>query len=385
MKNAALVFACALGAASAARFTDVPKGMCFKCEINCMQDCTAKFHEEVMKDDMTSFLQVAEPKPSSDLAKMPDKIVADYITRLHSASAKGCVKKQGCNLAMQCAKSVDNVLKARLQDEQLEHASQELDYGHDIHKKGKAWTDVASQEVTIADLPKFHVATDQHAHAATGAVSEHDLRTLDASHGLATRFGGHLRLISSKTNKTGLAPTGEAPDPFPLHPVKRQVFAKGQQTLFQCMQYCFAATCGCEDSPMTGTVSKTQELTKAAIASGFHTDTPPTWKYSRATKEQCGAGVKKLIKGLYIIYHAGPDGTYEVCSKGMFKAKAGVSGALGLTDPLEDMYKCDCGVNRLDCNEPDFGCKWNDKNNRCEFGAMHNTMCYYRYKTDKTL
>jgi len=104
-----------------------------------------------------------------------------------------------------------------------------------------------------------------------------------------------------------------------------------------------------------------------------------------ATKEQCGAGVKKIIKDLYIDYFPGVGGVVEVCSMEYFKLRAGASGALGLTDPSEDKEKCDCGVNRLDCHEPDFGCSWNEIRGFCEFKALKHTRCYHRYKTDPTL
>jgi len=379
LAKVAVVCAAVLGAVSGRRLRrDVPLGQCFGCEVNCINDCVQKYDAEVIKPD--AFLQM--DKPSSP--KMEKKIAQDYVHRMLQAEGKqGCVKETGCNLAAQCAKSVENQMIAEAKQEREQHADHELDFAHDtVSKDHKKWTDVSAQEVTIADLPSFHAATDaaenKRAHSQHGAASQADLDKLDSFHSSAKL---HLA-------QTALAPVPDQTSYYPLHPVKIGVFSNGQQSLTQCMRYCFATTCGCEDSGLTGGAGGTgtmQKLAKAGADSGFHTDTSPQWRYKKATKDQCGKGVGKLIKGLYIIYYAGPGGTFEVCSDKMFKAKAGTSGALGLTDPLEDQYKCDCGINRLDCNEPDFGCSWDETSDRCEFKAMHNTVCYHRYKTDVTL
>lgn len=370
---------------------DVPDGMCFKCEVNCIQDCTSKFHTEVMKDDMAGFMQLAKStskKPSQEVAKTAEQIKTlgeHYISQLKAEGTRTCTPQRGCQIAQQCAVSMENQIRAVSEHEIQQKASKELDYAARKMEGGKehrAWTDVSSEQVTIMDLPKFTAPTSAHGPVQHEASDRAEV-TLDRSHRNSGSLGGHLRLYQN--NKTQLAPVDTGPMKYPLHPVKIGVFSKGGQTLTQCMMYCFAATCGCEDSPMTGTVEKTQELVKAAGASGYHTDTPPHWRYRKATKEECGAGVNKVIEGLYVVWRPTDEGTAEVCSDKMFKLKAGVSGALGLTDPLEDKMKCDCGINRLDCHEPDFGCSWSKTMQRCEFKAMHNTICYTRYKTDKTL
>jgi len=367
--------------------TDVPKGMCFDCEVSCIKDCSAKFESEVMKDDMQSLLQASKkvnmsalkvPNPNqAQLFKASKQLAKEYSNKFFTQSKHSCDAKKGCGIANQCVTSIENELanmdKQSLQDRD-EH---ELDRGKDvIEGRGhKAWTDVSAEDVTIADLPKVHLDTTPRLHSDR-AVSKEQMDTLDNAH----MKGGHLRFLGMASS---LAPVNKAPNPWPLHPVKLGVFSKGGQTLTQCLTYCFAATCGCSGQGIVSDASM-PKMTKEAGKAGFYTDTKPAWKYSPATKEQCGAGVKKIIKGLFIDYYPGVGGVVEVCSAEYFKNKAGASGALGLTDPMEDAKKCDCGVNRLDCHEPDFGCSWNELG-YCEFKAAAHTRCFHRYHMDKTL
>merc|ERR1719408_1142153 len=111
---------------------------------------------------------------------------------------------------------------------------------------------------------------------------------------------------------------------FPLHSVKINVFAKGGMLMDQCLKYCLAATCGCEDAPG---FEKLEETVKANAAAGPGvTDTPASPQYRPAKIEECAKGMigKKVASGLYIKLEGGPGGMYEVCSKD-FLGKVGAS------------------------------------------------------------
>lgn len=384
---------CSLSVATGLK--DVPLGMCFACEVTCIKDCGDKFEHEVMSDD--ALLQTAKKVNTSNLRaktetvsnpkvkqmfKASEQLIKEYSNKLFIESKSTCDKSKGCGIAKQCVDSIGKEFANMEKMERFQAEEREVDHGQAvIETRGhKAWTDVSAQEVTIADLPKFHGDSTPHLRSSSSSVSQASLDNLESAHMSSMTNGGHLGLVKANSS---LAPAPSAPNPWPLHPVKLGVFAKGGQTLTQCMTYCFAATCGCSGQGIINQPSMPKAV-KEANAAGYYTDTKPSWKYKPATKEQCGAGVKKIIKGLYIDYYAGVGGVVEVCSDQYFKNKAGASGALGLTDPLEDKKKCDCGVNRLDCHEPDFGCSWNELG-YCEFKAMAHTRCYHRYKDDKTL
>lgn len=377
---------------------DVPLGTCFECEVTCIKDCGAKFESEVMSDD--SLLQLTKKVNTSNLRskatvinpeiqkmfKISEQLAKEYTNKLYFEGKHSCgtasQKELGCGIAKQCVDSIDKEFANLGAQAMQKRAEQEVDHGMEvIDKRGhKAWTDVAADEVTISDFPKFHADSTPRLRSSA-PVSQASLDSLENAHMSSAKNGGHLRMIQADSS---LEPTGEAPDPYPLHPVKLGIFSKGGQTLTQCMTYCFAATCGCGGQGVVDAASIPKAV-KEANKHGFYTDTPASWKYSAATKEQCGAGVKKIIKDLYIDYFPGVGGVVEVCSMEYFKLRAGASGALGLTDPSEDKEKCDCGVNRLDCHEPDFGCSWNEIRGFCEFKALKHTRCYHRYKTDPTL
>jgi hypothetical protein len=380
---------------------DVPLGMCFDCEVTCIKDCSAKYEKEIMADDSllqtfkkvnTSSLRattaVVNDAPNPEIKKMfkaSEMLAKEYSTKLLIESKHSCgtpsEKQKGCGIAKQCVDTIGKEFANMAKVEWEQHEEHIVDRGQDVidNRGHKAWTDVSAQEVTIADFPKVHLDTTPHlrSSASVSEQSATELNGLENAHMSSIKNHGHLGL-----NQAALAPAPAAMNLYPLHPVKLGIFSKGGQSLTQCLTYCFAATCGCAGQGLINEESIPKATIEASKA-GYYTDTKPAWKYSPATKEQCGAGVKKIIKGLYIDYYPGVGGVVEVCSLEYFKNKAGASGALGLTDPKDDMEKCDCGVNRLDCHEPDFGCSWNELG-FCEFKALKHTRCYHRYKTDPT-
>merc|ERR1719272_1241778 len=84
---------------------------------------------------------------------------------------------------------------------------------------------------------------------------------------------------------------------FPLHPVKINVFAKGGMLMDQCLKYCLAATCGCEDAPGFEKL----EATVKANAGSVH-DGAASPQFRPAKIEECAKGMigKKVARGLYI-------------------------------------------------------------------------------------
>jgi len=228
-------------------------------------------------------------------------------------------------------------------------------------------------EATIADMPTFHAPSPAQLRMATSLVSQN----------------------SSKSALRGnLAPAPGGPndpnDPltyYPAHPVKINIFAKGLINLDQCLNYCLSTTCGCEGVPGMEDAKKMDKFADAGAKLGTHVVTPPVWKYRKAKKEECGNGLgdNKVIKDLYVDFSPGVDGWIEICTKKFFDITYGAAAMLGMTDATKDMEKCDCGVNRLDCHEPKYGCSWNSIKSRCEYKAMYNTVCYARYTFDRGL
>lgn len=405
--------------ASVAALRDVPLGMCLDCEVTCFEDCVLKFDREIMQPDMRFVqLQSKAPAPSPsglhylDIAKQILNKNVHHLKGESAGNGKKCSKKQGCGMAVKCAKSVDDeldglytgymkatktkTLDADLDKEAYERQNEdEVASGHQVAQTKERWTDVSSTEVTIMDLPTFHAPGH-----GSPKVSESAVANLDRVRALSPHLGAlqksqrnQTALASMKTValRGNLAPAPGLDDPnspreyYPLHPVKLNIFAHGQITLAKCMQYCLATTCGCEGVPGLESQSNMAKMEEEGRKAGTHWSTPPVWKYRKATKAECahGLGDNKIIKDLYVDFAPGVEGWYEVCTKPFFDKFFGASAMLGLADASENLEKCDCGVNRLDCHEPEYGCSWNKISQRCEFKAMHNTVCYKRYTFDK--
>lgn len=366
----------------AAGIQDVPLGLCGICEVNCFEDCVLKYDREIIQPDLAppfSAVQVgsvnshqSKPVNKKDLAK---KALRTELDRLKAKSGKKCSKKEGCTAAQKCAKNMHAevsslaAIKADNAAAYEKFEEQELTDAHQISSSGKEWADVSATKVTINDIPEWH------------APSPSSLR--------ATRS---LSMAAQNSTKANLAPAPGGPndpnDPlnyYPAHPVKIGAFEKGIMNLDQCLTYCLATTCGCEGVPGMEDKSDMSKNEEEGKEKGYHFNTPPVWKYRKAKKEECahGLGGNKIIKDLYVDFSPGVDGWIEICTKKFFDKSAGASAMLGLNDPQKEIEKCDCGVNRLDCHEPDYGCSWNHVKQRCEYKAMYNTVCYKRYTFDK--
>lgn len=364
---------------TSSRLRDVPLGLCGICEVNCFEDCALKYDREIIQPDLTlmevSKVQGHENKPDKKAAAK--KVVHAEIARLKSKGGKKCSKKDECGMAQTCASNIHKELKslAEIKEEKSAewelHEEHQLQDAHDFSNSGKSWADTSAMKVSIHDIPEWN--------APSPSALAHPHVSLSAQNATKGSLRGNL------APAPGLNDPNDPRTYFPLHPVKINVFAKGVINLDQCLKYCLATTCGCEGVPGMEDKSKINKISDEGAKIGTHFVTPPVWRYRKAKKEECGNGLgdNKVIKDLYVDFEPGVDGYLEVCTKEFFTKTYGAAAMLGLTDPTKDLEKCDCGVNRLDCHEPDYGCSWNHVKDRCEYKAMHNTVCFKRYTFDK--
>merc|ERR1719213_1068692 len=146
----------------------------------------------------------------------------------------------------------------------------------------------------------------------------------------------------------------------------------------QCLKYCLAATCGCDDAPgFQGSAERLNAAVDANAAAGGVTDTPKSMQYRPAKIEECAKGMigKKVASGLFIKIEGGPGGMYEVCSKDFLSKLLGPSGDIdGMT------AKCKSGAS----DDAKFGCLWNEQKGKCIVGFSPILTCQVEYFTDPT-
>lgn len=369
---------------------DVPLGLCGDCEVNCFEDCVLKYDREIIQPDMADepfgsgppevLLEVGAVKSHQQKPNLKDvakKALDTELTRLKAKQQGGkkCSKEAGCTMAQTCAKNIHaelsslTAIKAENEAQYEKFEEQQLQDADDISKSGRTWADVSATKVTISDIPEWKAPSPSMLRA-TRSIS------LSAQNATKSSMRGNL------APAPGLDDPNSPRSYYPLHPVKIGVFDKGLINLDQCLSYCLATTCGCEGVPGMEDKSDMSKKEEEGKAAGTHFSTPPVWKYRKAKKEECGHGLgdNKVIKDLYVDFLPGVEGWLEVCTKKFFDKAAGASAMLGLNDPQKEIEKCDCGVNRLDCHEPEYGCSWNHVKSRCEYKAMYNTVCYKRYR-----
>jgi len=155
---------------------------------------------------------------------------------------------------------------------------------------------------------------------------------------------------------------------YPLHPVKINVFAKGGMLMDQCLKYCLAATCGCEDAPGFEKL----EATVKANAGSVH-DGAAAPQFRPAKIEECAKGMigKKVAKGLYIKLGGGPMDYVEVCTPGFLSAVGAPEGAAA---------KCKSAAS----DDSKFGCVWHESKNMCVVGFSPILKCMTQYVNDPT-
>jgi hypothetical protein len=158
---------------------------------------------------------------------------------------------------------------------------------------------------------------------------------------------------------------------FPLHPVSINAFAKGSMNMDQCLKYCLAATCGCEDAPG---FEKLEATVKANTAAGTPVkDLPASPQYRPAKIEECAKGMigKKVASDLYIKLGGGPMDYVEVCTDG-FLAAVGA--------PEDAAAKCKSSAS----DDSKFGCVWHAQKNMCVVGFSPILKCMTKYVNDPT-
>merc|ERR1719421_2321276 len=146
---------------------------------------------------------------------------------------------------------------------------------------------------------------------------------------------------------------------FPLHPVSINAFAKGSMNMDQCLKYCLAATCGCEDAPG---FEKLEATVKANTAAGTPVkDLPASPQFKPAKIEECAKGMigKKVASGLYIKLGGGPLDYVEVCTDSFLSAIAAPEGA-----------------------DAKFGCVWDATKDMCVVGFSPILKCMTKYVND---
>jgi len=157
---------------------------------------------------------------------------------------------------------------------------------------------------------------------------------------------------------------------FPLHSVTINAFAKGAMNMDQCLKYCLAATCGCEDAPG---FEKLEATVKANAAAGAVKDTPASPQFKPATIEECAKGMigKKVASGLYIKLGGGPMDYVEVCTPGFLSAIAA---------PEEAAAKCKSSAS----DDSKYGCVWSATKDTCVVGFSPILKCMTKYINDPT-
>jgi len=155
---------------------------------------------------------------------------------------------------------------------------------------------------------------------------------------------------------------------FPLHSVTINAFAKGAMNMDQCLKYCLAATCGCEDAPG---FEKLEATVKANA--GNVKDTPASPQFRPAKIEECAKGMigKKVASGLYIKLGGGPLDYVEVCTDNFLSAVAAPEGAAA---------KCKSAAS----DDSKFGCVWHESKNMCVVGFSPILKCMTKYVNDPT-
>merc|ERR1719158_1690838 len=158
---------------------------------------------------------------------------------------------------------------------------------------------------------------------------------------------------------------------FPLRPVAISAFAHGSMDMDQCLKYCLAATCGCEDAPG---FEKLEATVKANAAAGTPVkDLPASPQFKPAIIEECAKGMigKKVASGLFIKLGGGPLDYVEVCTPAFLSAIAA---------PEEAAAKCKSSAS----DDAKFGCVWDATKDMCVVGFSPILKCMTKYINDPT-
>jgi len=151
---------------------------------------------------------------------------------------------------------------------------------------------------------------------------------------------------------------------YPIHSVEIGTFSKGAMNLDECLKFCLAATCGCENAPGLDKIDKLFDAIKANDAKkegdgkGAVMDTPKADQYRPAKIEECAKGMpgKKVTKGRYIQFS---NKYVEVGTPEFFERILGPG----------DHSKVSTRWASTKSDDQYFGCKWNAQKEACYAGA----------------
>jgi hypothetical protein len=352
------VLAASIDAAALRRaaIRNVPKGECYECEVTCFEDCLLKYDREIIQEDLKDAKDREKAKRKAAKAKGKASLLqleeaSTNRTRVFSWRTRGgptrseevnamigsfqkCLENEKCtgHRATKWQSSLPWATKARKNPACVKPSG----------KTGKAG---ALLDTSSSQCSKPSDTCSSRTCVAKG-----------------------LEVMNHTENGTALVQSKH----IPLHPVKVNTFAKGQQGIEACFKSCLAATCGCQDAPGFDVIAKMAAQIKANDANGDPVeDTPPEYNYRPAMKDECAGGAAgiKINKGLYTGLAAG---WLEVCTEDFLKN-------MMVADTAKGMKKCQSGAPE----DVEYGCIWNDKKGACVWGLKPVARCSVRFMSDK--
>lgn len=247
---------------------DVPLGECHNCEVHCFQDCTERFHEEVIQGDRR-----------------------DYELKQRMLKKNG-----GGSLSARGLAGVSLVEETNKKVGQFEQC-------------------LAEEKCPMHDV-------------LSGAVKGCHASSLLATEGKKCASGNQTcaQNCAAKASATpeSFVQAKSLRKSFPHAPVDRGAFEKGKTTLDFCFKGCLAVVCGCSGAPGFSKINKLFKQIKKNENHGEPVvDTPATPQYRAATAEECAKGMpgKKVNKGLFVP----AAGNAEICTKEHIEAFYGAA------------------------------------------------------------
>lgn len=345
---------------------NVPKGECYECEVTCFEDCLLKYDREIIQVDVEDAKKAERKKRKEMRAKSALLQIgsSNRTNTTHVIAHEARVQPASAN---ETARRGGGVFNWR-------------------HRVPTVAQEVNRFDAVISTYEKCLEAERCHGHRATKRLSRAPWAAKARTNPACTAPGQETMLLQGGASHcTSLAPACSAKTCLakaaghlaltqeghvPLHPVKVNTFAKGQQGLEACFKSCLAATCGCNDAPGFDAIAKLDSQIKANDANGDPVeDTPPEYDYRPAMKDECAGGMAglKISSGLYT---ALAKGWLEVCTPAYLKAM--------YVDEKEGAKKCKSN----DPANAEYGCVWNTDKGACVWGLKPVARCSVRFLHD---
>merc|ERR1719313_2539855 len=176
---------------------------------------------------------------------------------------------------------------------------------------------------------------------------------------------------------------------YPIHSVRVGVFSHGNMNMDQCLKFCLAATCGCDNVPDLDTIDRLVKAIKkndATFGEGYHpveeaanhkggvVDTHRSAQFQAAEMKDCAKGMigKKVSKGLWIDFGEGVGGEIEICSDTFMEKLFGP----GDHKKQKDLCKS------TKSDDAEWGCIWNEVKGYCMVGFSPNLRCQVKFIRD---